>query len=581
MALLTLGLLHLAPAPPRSLISGSHPMHAARAAVSAVRQRSCHCCASATRSARAIDLAERHCSPEPARFAALRDETAQRWPGGAHMVSGAQQGRLLHMLVRLSRASRVLEVGCFSGYAAMWMGLALPAGGKLLSLERDERAAAVARAHLASAGLSDRVEVRLGDAMDALEALPGPRCGEAPFELIFLDADKKRSWEYLELIVSRQLLAPHGLLLIDNVLWKGEVLARLDPAAVCATSAAASSLTPSARRSMELRDALHAFSTRLAADERMDQLLLPLRDGLTWAQHAPASGASEAASGGDPRAWDGTHEDKMAAYLRFVGSPEPSKLAALRQALAAEAASAAEETGYDSAAAAQAAATTRISRGSPEDLARISRGSPEDLARISREWCGVQQGRLLHMLVRLSRASRVLEVGCFSGYAAMWMGLALPAGGKLLSLERDERAAAVARAHLASAGLSDRVEVRLGDAMDALGALPGPFELIVISAEALQVVPSAEAAMRCALANLASHGLVIVVAQPATVSEDPTIHEHARQEDARQEDAPRGALVPMLLSLARQVEPAAHAVTLPSPDGDGGVLTLIGRTLEM
>jgi len=481
------------------------------------------------------------------------------------MVSGAQQGRLLHMLVRLSRASRVLEVGCFSGYAAMWMGLALPAGGKLLSLERDERAAAVARAHLASAGLSDRVEVRLGDAMDALEALPGPRCGEAPFELIFLDADKKRSWEYLELIVSRQLLAPHGLLLIDNVLWKGEVLARLDPAAVCATSAAASSLTPSARRSMELRDALHAFSTRLAADERMDQLLLPLRDGLTWAQHAPASGASEAASSEDPRAWDATHEDKMAAYLRFVGSPEPSKLAALRQALAAEAASAAEETGYDSAAAAQAAATTRISRGSPEDLARISR-----------EWCGVQQGRLLHMLVRLSRASRVLEVGCFSGYAAMWMGLALPAGGKLLSLERDERAAAVARAHLASAGLSDRVEVRLGDAMDALGALPGPFELIVISAEALQVVPSAEAAMRCALANLASHGLVIVVAQPATVSEDPTIHEHARQEDA-----PRGALVPMLLSLARQVEPAAHAVTLPSPDGDGGVLTLIGRTLEM
>jgi hypothetical protein len=98
-----------------------------------------------------------------------------------------------------------------------------------------------------------------------------------PFELIFLDADKKRSWEYLELIVSRQLLAPHGLLLIDNVLWKGEVLARLDPAAVCATSAAASSLTPSARRSRELRDALHAFSTRLAADERMDQLLLPLR----------------------------------------------------------------------------------------------------------------------------------------------------------------------------------------------------------------------------------------------------------------------------------------------------------------
>ena len=88
------------------------------------------------------------------------------------MVSGAQQGRLLHTLVRLARATRVLEVGCFTGYAALWMALALPPGGRLVSLERDGRAAEMARRHLAAGGVSDRVEVRLGDALESLSTLP-------------------------------------------------------------------------------------------------------------------------------------------------------------------------------------------------------------------------------------------------------------------------------------------------------------------------------------------------------------------------------------------------------------------------
>eukprot|EP00966_Prymnesium_polylepis_P209301 4848931-Prymnesium_polylepis.1 len=88
------------------------------------------------------------------------------------MVSGAQQGRLLHMLVRLARPARVLEVGCFTGYAALWMALGLPAGGRLLSLERDERCAEVAVRHLEVAGVGGSVEVRLGDALASLESLP-------------------------------------------------------------------------------------------------------------------------------------------------------------------------------------------------------------------------------------------------------------------------------------------------------------------------------------------------------------------------------------------------------------------------
>ena len=84
------------------------------------------------------------------------------------MVSGSQQGRFLHTLVRLSRARRVLEVGCFTGYAALWMALALPEGGELLSLERDERCAEIARKHLELAGVSGRVEVRIGRRIVAL-----------------------------------------------------------------------------------------------------------------------------------------------------------------------------------------------------------------------------------------------------------------------------------------------------------------------------------------------------------------------------------------------------------------------------
>ena len=506
-----------------------------------------------------IDAAEPRCSPEPERFVELRDETVQLWPGGAHMVSGAQQGRLLHMLVRLSRASRVLEVGCFSGYAALWMALALPPGGTLLSLERDERAAEVARRHLAASGMGERVELRIGDAMDSLLALPAD---EPPFELIFLDADKKRSWAYVDLLMSRGLLAPHGLLLVDNVLWKGQVLAHLDPQVVTAASDAAATLPSATRRSMGLRDALHAFSTQLAVDERVHQVLLPLRDGLTWVQAPPpelatAPPSHQLATAPPSRLREDKCEEsdlgkssdnnRLASYLRLVSSGEPA-----------------------------------LMRAAPDAAGELLTGDRATAIR------GVQQGRLLHMLVRLSRASRVLEVGCFSGYAALWMALALPPGGTLLSLERDERAAEVARRHLAASGMGERVELRIGDAMDSLLALPAdepPFELIVCSTVTSRVESSqvkstvaagelgeadgaadalSEEMLAELLARLAGHGLLV------TVHPRPTgcSAEEAVAAVAAGVDAVRGA--------AQRADPRVQAVTLPSPDGDGGLCCLLG-----
>ena len=162
-----------------------------------------------------VALAERSSSPEPKLFTALRKETSQRWPGGSHMVSGAQQGRLLHMLVGLSRASRVLELGCFSGYAALWMALALPAGGSLLSLERDKAAAEVARRHLDAAGVGERVEIREGDAYESLSALSPT---ESPFELIVCRGSQPASC----LRHAANLLAPHGLLVLQHAPAVGE-----------------------------------------------------------------------------------------------------------------------------------------------------------------------------------------------------------------------------------------------------------------------------------------------------------------------------------------------------------------------
>jgi len=438
------------------------------------------------------------------------------------------------MLVRLSRASRVLEVGCFSGYAALWMGLALPEGGRLLSLERDECAAEVAERHLAAAGLGECVEVRLGDAMASLEALPA---NELPYDIVFLDADKKRSFEYLDLLLSRNLVARDGLLLVDNVLWKGQVLDRLDPTAILATSESASTLPSAARRSMGLRDALHDFSVNLSVDDRVHQFMLPVRDGLTWVQLQEGSGMLPTSTLPLSNDWDGSLEDKLAAYLRLVGSSEPACVTAMRDEVHAL------PSGMD------------ISL-SPQ----VSSSAAE---------CGTQEGRLLHMLVRLSRASRVLEVGCFSGYAALWMGLALPEGGRLLSLERDECAAEVAERHLAAAGLGECVEVRLGDAMASLEALPAnepPYDLIVISSTALANASTdhLRSPIEHAMSLLASHGLAIVLQPP----------------EALQSENQHSGISSVLHSLSQGREVDLSMVTLPSPDGKGGTVTLLGRMRE-
>lgn len=134
------------------------------------------------------------------------------------------QGKLLHLLVRATGARRILEIGTLAGFSTIWLASALPPGGRLITLEISDRHAEVAAANLRRAGVADRVQVRVGPALDTLPLLAGERdCG--PFDLIFIDADKPNNPEYFRWAV--QLSRPGGLIVVDNVVRGGAVA---DPA---------------------------------------------------------------------------------------------------------------------------------------------------------------------------------------------------------------------------------------------------------------------------------------------------------------------------------------------------------------
>jgi predicted O-methyltransferase YrrM len=130
------------------------------------------------------------------------------------------QGKLLLLLVRLSGARRILELGTLAGYSAIWMARALPSDGKLVTLESEPRHAAVARANFRRAGLNGVVELREGDALESLAAMK--REGIPPFDLIFIDADKKRIPEYFEGVLS--LSRSGTVVIVDNVIRDGTVI---------------------------------------------------------------------------------------------------------------------------------------------------------------------------------------------------------------------------------------------------------------------------------------------------------------------------------------------------------------------
>lgn len=156
-------------------------------------------------------------SPDAALDAALRDSAAAGLPS-IHVAPN--QGKLLHLLAKIQNAKKILEIGTLGAYSTIWLARALPAGGKLITLEANPKHAEVARANLARAGVAEKVELILAPAIESLPRLAGENRG--PFDLIFIDADKPSTAAYFEWSI--KLSHPGTLIIVDNVVRKGAVI---------------------------------------------------------------------------------------------------------------------------------------------------------------------------------------------------------------------------------------------------------------------------------------------------------------------------------------------------------------------
>lgn len=200
-----------------------------------------------------------HTTPPDPHLAAVAEETVATL-SAPQMLTGALEGRFLEFLAYARAPRRVLEIGTYSGYSALSFAAGMPPDGRVITCELDATHAAVARRHIAASPYADMIEVREGPALETLATLTDER-----FELIFVDADKPGYPAYYEACVD--LLAERGLLMLDNTLWGGDVAA--DPA----------EQDDRARLMSDLAD-------RIAADERVIQVVLPVRDGITLVRRA-------------------------------------------------------------------------------------------------------------------------------------------------------------------------------------------------------------------------------------------------------------------------------------------------------
>jgi len=195
---------------------------------------------------------------EPELLAQLRQETAQH--PMAQMQIAPEQGQFMTLLVQLLGAKKALEVGVFTGYSSLVVALALPANGQVVACDVSEEFTAIARRYWQMAGVADKIDLRIGPAVETLDQLLA--AGEAEtFDFAFIDADKSNYWNYYER--SLQLVRPGGLIAIDNVLWSGRVA---DPQAQDNRTAS-----------------IRAFNAKLHQDERITLSLVPIADGLTLA----------------------------------------------------------------------------------------------------------------------------------------------------------------------------------------------------------------------------------------------------------------------------------------------------------
>jgi caffeoyl-CoA O-methyltransferase len=200
------------------------------------------------------EYAAQHTSSDGELFERLAAETREKTTAPQMMV-GRIEGQFLATLVRLGGARRILELGTFTGYSSISMASALPPDGRVITCDVDPDATAIARRYMDESGHGDKIEIRLGPALDTLRELEGP------FDLVFIDADKPNYVNYYE--AALPLLADDGLLIADNVLWSGRVVEDDGD---------------------ESTLAIKRFNEHVRSDTRVRSVMLTVRDGMTLVQ---------------------------------------------------------------------------------------------------------------------------------------------------------------------------------------------------------------------------------------------------------------------------------------------------------
>ena len=197
------------------------------------------------------DYAAAHSWAESDLCKALREETV-RTMEFSQMVVGPLEGAFLKMMVRLASARRVLEIGMFTGYSALCFAEALPADGRVITCEIDDKPATLARRYFSKSSSGQKIEIKMGPALETLRTLSGP------FDLVFIDADKVNYVNYYRRAL--ELISASGVILIDNVLWSGDVLKQPPPDQSTA--------------------AIQELNRMVSSDSRVDAVLVTVRDGV-------------------------------------------------------------------------------------------------------------------------------------------------------------------------------------------------------------------------------------------------------------------------------------------------------------
>jgi caffeoyl-CoA O-methyltransferase len=192
-----------------------------------------------------------HCEPEPEALKHINRETYLKVLK-PHMLSGHYQGRVLSMLSKMMQPNRILEIGTFTGYATLCLAEGLTENGILHTIEVNRELEEMLNQHLFSTNVGKKIRLHFGAAEQVIAALD-----EKPFDLVFIDADKKNNYVYFELILNK--VRSGGLIIIDNVLWKGKVYG-----------------DEKDTDTLNIRK----LNDQIAADTRVEKLILPVRDGL-------------------------------------------------------------------------------------------------------------------------------------------------------------------------------------------------------------------------------------------------------------------------------------------------------------